>query len=56
MLYVSICDEMRKVKDKVEIKGENVRLISNRLDPTVHRTHDLRPDRGRPTETVEGPL
>ena len=32
MLYVSICDETSKVKgkSKVEIKGENVRLISNR--------------------------
>ena len=38
MLYVSICDEMSKVKgkSKVKIKGENVRLISTRVGPTTH--------------------
>ena len=37
MLYVSICDEMSKVKgkSKVEIKGENVGLISTRVSPTA---------------------
>jgi hypothetical protein len=39
-----------KVKSKVEIKGENVRLISQdrvqRLDPPLLS----RPDRGRPTD------
>jgi hypothetical protein len=42
MLYVLIRDEMSKVKkykvkSKVEIKGENVRLIFSRVDPTAHQ-------------------
>ena len=42
MLYVPICDETNKLesirlKVKVELKGENVRLISFRVGPTAHR-------------------
>ena len=55
MLYVPICDETNKLesirlKVKVEIKEENVRLISFRVGPTAHRAPDPRPDRGRPTK------
>ena len=44
MLYVSICDETSKVKDKRkdEIKGENVRMISNGAVQRLHRTHGQR--------------
>ena len=49
MLYILICDEMSKSercivkKVKVEIKGENVRLISTRVGPTTHRDPMIAP-------------
>ena len=55
MLYVLISDETSKVKSiwlkvKVEIKGENVSLISSVWAQRPTGPLDLRPDRGRPTQ------
>ena len=45
LIHGGTIKEKRKIK--VEIKGENVRLISTRASPTAGPGLDPRPDRGR---------
>ena len=62
MFYILICDEMSKVKSiklkvKVEIKGENVRLISSGRTPTGRSVPLTASWSGMPNRTkVGGPL